>query len=158
MSVLEESYNKIISEIEKRISNPEDLKFIKEKILELSLTFVNTVNDLSNITNKKINQIEKKQKDIEEKMSKVETTINNIESDIYTEEGNFDFEIVCPYCDFEFIEEIDGKTEIPCPNCNNIIELDWNEEIECSGYCSNCHGCEEDFKEEEEQQDNEDDM
>lgn len=49
----------------------------------------------------------------------------------------------------------DEKNEIKCPECNNIIELDWNDEEEdcCSGHCSSCHGCGS-----EEENDDEEDM
>mgnify|MGYP007042768822 CR=1 FL=1 len=84
--------------------------------------------------------------------------INEIETDIYEvedENNNFDFEIVCPYCDYEFTTSIEGRTEIVCPKCNNVIELDWNDDDEddcCAGHCHSCHGCGE-----EEYDDNDDD-
>lgn len=164
MSVLSDNYKKIISEIETQITNPEELEFVKQKISELSMMFMDIIDNLANTADEKIKQIEDKQKEIETKMSKVENTVNEIESDIYTGEEEFDFEIVCPYCNYEFEAEINGKNEIVCPECNNVIELDWNEEDEgCSGHCSSCHGCEEDdFEEEKEednnQEENEDDM
>lgn len=152
MSVFKDDYNRIVSEIEQNITDQEQLKFIKEKISELSMIFLDAIDNLSNVADEKIRQIEEKQKIIEEKMSQVESAVNDIESDIYIDEENYDFEIVCPYCDYEFVTEIDGKNEISCPNCNNIIELDWNDEEDegCTGHCSGCHGCGE--------EDNEDDM
>ena len=159
MSVLSDNYKRIISEIEGKISNPEELEFVKEKVSELSMLFMDIIDSLAERADEKIKQIEEKQKQIEDKMSQVENVVNEIESDIYVEEdGNFDFEIVCPYCNYEFVTEIDGKNEVTCPECNNIIELDWNDEEEsegCSGHCSSCHGCSDDFEDEE---DNEDDM
>ena len=42
---------------------------------------------------------------------------------------DFEFEIVCPYCNYEFIADIDEhEDEILCPECNNPIELDWSED------------------------------
>ena len=41
----------------------------------------------------------------------------------------------------------ENKTEIECPECKNIIELDWSGDLDddhhqgCSGDCSSCHGC-----------------
>ena len=90
-----------------------------------------------------MNQIMQTQQQLEAKMGKMEQIIDNIEKDIYSDEG-FDFEIVCPYCDAEFVvDEDDERTEVKCPNCNNIIELDWTDEEDgCSaGGCSHCHGC-----------------
>ena len=158
MSVLSDNYKRIISEIEEKITNPEDLEFVKEKVSELSVLFMDIIDNLTEKADEKMKQIEEKQKKIEAKMEEVENTINEIESDIYVEEdGNFDFEIVCPYCSHEFVAEINGKSEIQCPECDNIIELDWNDEedADCTGHCSSCHGCSDDFEDEE---DNEDDM
>ena len=92
-----------------------------------------------------IENLEKKQQQIEEKMSKMQNVIDNIEKDIYAEDG-FDFEIVCPYCNYEFIIDVDeNKTEVQCPECNNTIELDWTGDLDdesgCLGDCHGCHGC-----------------
>ncbi len=148
MSVLSDNYKRIITEIEGRITNPEDLEFVKEKMSELSMIFMDIIDNLADKADEKIKQIEEKQKKIEEKMNEVEGAINEIETDIYVEDDqNFDFEIVCPYCDYEFVTSIDGKDEVTCPKCNNVIELDWNDDEEdscCSGHCHSCHGCEED--------------
>lgn len=96
---------------------------------------------------KRIEKLEKTQKELDEKMEKMQQVINNIEKDIYSEEG-FDFEIVCPYCNYEFIIDMDeNKSEIECPECQNIIELDWSGDLEhdedegCTGSCGGCHGC-----------------
>lgn len=54
----------------------------------------------------------------------------------------FKFEFICPFCNTEFSTEVQAKTEITCPKCQNKIELDWNGGEEngcCSGHCSSCH-------------------
>lgn len=156
MSVLSENYKRIISEIEAKITNEEELEFVKEKVSELSMLFMDIIDNLTEKADEKIKQIEEKQKQIETKMKEVESTVNEIESDIYVEEdGNFEFEIVCPYCNNEFVAEINGKTEIACPECNNMIELDWNDEEDegCSGHCGSCHECQEEFEENDEDDD-----
>ena len=64
------------------------------------------------------------------------------------------------YCNYEFIADVDeNKTEIECPECKNMIELDWSGDTEddmdsCSGNCSGCSGCDE----EDPEQDDDDDM
>ena len=76
--------------------------------------------------------------------------LDNIEKDIYAD-GEFDFEIVCPYCDYEFFIDVDeNRTEVTCPECQNVIELDWSGDTDeeennhnCNGSCSGCHGCDE---------------
>lgn len=86
MSVLSDNYKRIVSEIEEKISNPEELEFVKEKVSELSMLFMDIIDSLSEKADEKIKQIEEKQKQIESKMSEVESAVNEIESDIYTEE------------------------------------------------------------------------
>ena len=160
MSVLSDNYKRIVSEIETKLTNPDEVEFVKEKISELSMLFMDIIDGITDKADEKIKQIEEKQRQIEVKMEQVQNAVDEIESDIYTvdeEDGSFDFEIVCPYCDNEFVTEIDGRNEIICPECNNVIELDWNDDEEegCSGHCSSCHGCSDDFEDDEE---NEDDM
>lgn len=95
---------------------------------------------------KEMKEIKENQKIMNEKMEKMQQVIDHIENDIYADEG-FDFEIVCPYCENEFVIEADeDKKEIECPKCKNIIELDWSGDLcgddECSGHCHGCSGCE----------------
>ena len=41
----------------------------------------------------------------------------------------YDIFITCPYCGFEFQTEYDDEIkEIPCPECQEIIEIDWDED------------------------------
>lgn len=96
---------------------------------------------------KEMKEIKENQKEMAEKVSKMQQIIDHIESDIYSDEG-FDFEIVCPYCEHEFVIDADiDKSEIECPECKNAIELDWSGDLEekegCSGHCHGCGGCEE---------------
>ena len=167
MSILKDNYNRIIREIEQTISDEEERKIVKGKVEELASIFIDIIDKLANSTDAKIQEMEEKQKRIEEKMEHMQKMMDEIENDIYlSEEEPFDFEIVCPYCNHEFVVEIqDGvehmKKEIECPECHNMIELDWNEEDEeCMGNCHGCHGCDEDIHEIsiEDEEDNEDDM
>ena len=95
---------------------------------------------------KEMQEIKENQKKMTEKMDKMQKIIDHIESDIYSDDG-FDFEIVCPYCEYEFVVDMDeNKKEIECPECKNIIELDWSGDLEendnCSGgHCNGCSGC-----------------
>lgn len=95
---------------------------------------------------KEMKEIKENQKIMTEKMIKMQQVIDHIESDIYSNE-DFDFEIVCPYCEYEFVIDVDeDRNEVECPKCKNIIELDWSgdlcEDDECSGHCHGCPGCE----------------
>lgn len=145
MSILSDNYKRIVNEIEQKITNPEELEFVKQKVSELSMMFMDAIDNLADRADSKIKQIEEKQKLIEDKMQQVQDAVDEIEGDIYVnDDENFDFEIVCPYCNNEFVTEIDGRNEVICPECNNTIELDWNGEDDdegCNGHCSGCHGC-----------------
>lgn len=107
---------------------------------------LNKIEVLSN----KIYNMEKRQKIIEDKINQICNSISGIENDIYEED--FDFDITCPYCNEQFVADIESKTEIKCPKCQNTIELDWNCGEEggcCSGHCSGCGSkCGESFIEE----------
>lgn len=150
MASLSKSYNQIISEIEGKIKNPQELAFIKGKISELTLVFMDTIDRLV--------ESSEKQERIEQTINQIQKSLKRIEEDIYINDDeeagaygeefigdqmhdndeNYEFEIVCPYCNYEFItgEETNQKDEISCPNCHNIIELDWEEH--CDGECSHC--------------------
>ena len=156
MAKLKEEYEQFLNDIEKNIKNEEDLEYIKNRFDNFFKIVLEQMDKILTVKEDRIEQIEKNHKELVEKMSKMEQIVQNIEKDIYTEDG-FDFEIVCPYCNYEFIIDVDeNKTEIECPECKNIIELDWTGDIDkeenCGGNCSHCSGCE------DEQEDNEDDM
>ena len=161
MSSLNKDYDRIISEIEQSISNEQEREKVKQKIADLSIMFFNLIDNMNTILEEKIAKMEEKQNDIDMKVDDLKKSVDEIEGDIYEEgTGEYDFEIVCPYCNNEFVTDLklmnEEKTEIRCPECNNIIELDWNDDEDegCSGHCGGCHGCSDEYYEEE----NEDDM
>lgn len=151
MGSIKNEYKSFLDDIEKNIKNKEDLEYIKKRLSSFVDVIVEKVDDIANYRKEEIEQLEQRQNEIEEKMSKMQGIIDNIEKDIYSEEG-FDFEIVCPYCENEFIIDVDeNKTEVECPECNNVIELDWTGNVDdepehdgCNGSCHGCHGCGED--------------
>ena len=171
MAKLKKEFKSFLEDIENNLKNQEDLQYVKTRFEK----FVNSIMDEIDMVvadqEDRMNELEENQKQMESKMSKMQEILDNIEKDIYSEDG-FDFEIICPYCDNQFIIDMDeDKTEVECPECNNIIELDWSGEPEddtanCSSGCAGCHGCgtnlennipkEQDSKNEEEN--NDDDM
>lgn len=120
-----------MKQIDEKFSNEEERIFIKEKFSDITMMYLDIIDKLTTIAEMRLDEIEKKQQEIEHKMSNVTDTVEEIENDIY-DEGAFDFEIVCPYCNHEFVTDIDleDKTEIECSECHNIIELDWGSEEE----------------------------
>ena len=104
---------------------------------------------------KEIKQLKEKISELESKLEKVQNIVENIEKDIYFDEELDEQEdtISCPYCDYEVpIYYDENLKEVQCPECNNIIELDWNGSENdyhsgCGGHCSSCGGCGDDDEE-----------
>lgn len=153
MSVLQDKFNAIIAKIEERITDPEELEFVKQQIVDLSMIYMDEINKIMDLSERRVNQVYENQKILEKKMAEIERGMNTIEKELFVED-EYDFEIVCPYCNHEFLTDINSeKKEIECPECHNLIELDWNEEHECSGHCGSCGECgteEDDYEEEAE--------
>ena len=144
MSDLRNRYQTILKEIENNIKDEEERKFVIEKFQELSVVFMDIIDRLTYVTDMKVKQVEEKQKEIETKIGEVQKAVDGIESDIYEDEEPYEFEITCPYCNHEFVADINSETntEVECPECHNVIELDWNGEDECESDCHHCsHGC-----------------
>ncbi len=169
MSEFIKKYDKIIEEIENNIQNEEDLKFVKDKINEISTMFMSMFDNMSKYSESKINDLEESQKNLEQKLNKIQDVVEDMKSDIYdeyNEDEDYEFEIVCPYCNNVFVSNVETNVnqEIECPECHNTIELDWNEEESCNGSCSSCAGCayiesEDDLEDNDEiELDDEDDM
>jgi len=131
MADLSKEYRRIMKQIDERFSNEEERMFIKERFSDITMMYLDIIDKLTSIAEMRLDELEKKQLEIENKMSNVTDTVEEIENDIY-DENAFDFEIVCPYCNHEFVADIDveEKTEMECPECHNIIELDWGSEEE----------------------------
>ena len=133
-------YQEIIDDIESKIKDPELLRFVERKITALTLEYMKTVDGAMEVLYK--------QNKIEENVLKIQEEISNIKSDIYidddiedkTYDNDFEFEIICPYCKYEFVtdESSKNKDSIECPKCNNIIELDWKDD-KCSDSCESCN-------------------
>ena len=160
MSDLQKKLKKIISDLEQNLKNPEDLEYVKTQIYSIYTAFMDEFERLEEKCNTKMEDIIVKCKVLDDRMSEIENSIEKIESDIYIKENEeFDFDVICPYCDTEFsVDFSEGpKESVVCPECENTIELDWNDEHDhegCSGHCHDCGGecdC-------EHEEDNEDDM
>ena len=146
MGLLKNEYKSFLDDIEKNITNKKDLEYVKSRFTSFLDVMIDQMDYIMTYKKDEIEKLEETQKQIEERMSKMQQVIDNIEKDIYSEDG-FDFEIVCPYCNYEFIIDMDeDRTEVTCPECNNIIELDWSGDVVVVdqgwlGHCSGCSGC-----------------
>ena len=147
MGTIKTEYKSFLDDIEKNIKNKEDLEYIKKRFASFLDVMLDQIDNIMDYKKEEIDRLEKTQKQIEEKMSKMQQVIDNIEKDIYDE--GFDFEITCPYCNYEFFIDVDeNRTEVECPECKNMIELDWSGDIDdntdsdvCIGDCHGCSGC-----------------
>ena len=127
MDILKEEYKKFLEDIERKITNKEELEYVKLKFVSFVDKIMDQIENIVDYKEEKFLKLEKEQKQLEDKMQKMQQIIENIEKDIYAEDG-FDFEIICPYCNYEFIIDVDeNKTEIKCPECDNNIRNDSEE-------------------------------
>ena len=162
MPELSDKLKALINEMDERIPEENDREYLKNKTTELFMLFTDKLENVLNYTEQKVSELEEKHKKIEDKMKQVESVVQDIEKDIYLDE-NSDFEIVCPYCNHDFVIELDSlKEEVECPECHNLIELDWeneeDEESNCEGMCSHCHEeCSAKIEEEENEEENKED-
>lgn len=123
---------KFVNDLEKNISNKEELKNVLERTETFFDKIFKELNKYVDDEERKISDIKNKQKkqdkrmdEIESKMEYIDDNIDNIYNDLYEEES--EFRIVCPYCNYEFSADVDENVnEILCPECNNPIELDWS--------------------------------
>lgn len=149
MGILKNEYKSFLDDIEKNIKDKEDLEYIKGRFASFLDVVLDQMDYIMDYKKEEIEKLEETQNKLTLQISQMQQVIDNIEKDIYAEDG-FDFEIVCPYCNYEFIIDVDeNKTEIECPECQNIIELDWSGDVDgedkgCSGNCHGCHDCDED--------------
>ena len=163
MARISEEYLKILEDLNKNIKDEEERKYVVKKFSEMSALYLDVIDRISEMGTKRVEELEDYQGKLEKKISKLADSVNLIKNDIY-EEDSYDFEIVCPYCNHEFVADINSEenAEVECPECHNIIELDWNEEEGCGGYCSHCDGCgdeeDDDDDSEHDENDNDEDM
>lgn len=162
MGDLQKNFKKIINDLEQNIQNKEDLDYIKTQIFNISNLFLDELDKMADLNMNRMNTLIERYKEMSDRMNKIEATMNHIEKDIYLDEEPYEFEIICPYCNTEFFTDLtsDSKNEVTCPECNNVIELDWNEEEHehsCTGSCGHCgsHTC--GHEDEEDELDEEDD-
>ena len=130
MTDLKKRFNNILQNIEKNVTNKQDLDYIKTQVYNISLLFLDELDKLAEINLNRLNTMVDREKELEAKIESMEKIIDKLEKEVYSSDEDSDFEIVCPYCNSEFIEDFSNgiKYEVRCPECDNVIELDWNEE------------------------------
>lgn len=145
MTNLNVKFKKILKDLEENIHNKEDLEYVKVQIFNLYNLFFEEMTKLEEMENEKTAVIASRQATMEEQIENLQDKLKCIESELYIED-DCDFSITCPYCNNEFLVENDElKDEVICPECSNVIELDWGDECDddCGHDCSHCHHDEE---------------
>ena len=82
MSKISDEYLKIMKDIETHISNEEEKDYIKKKIAELSSLYLELIDRVTDISEKRIDDLEEEQDELNEKISKMSETLNLIKKDI----------------------------------------------------------------------------
>ena len=132
MANLKKKFNEILDDLEKNITNKEDLDYIKSQVYNVSILFLDEVDKLTELSLDRLNVMIDREKELSRKIAKMEKIINHLEKEVFVPQ-ECDFEIVCPYCNTEFVEEFTKgmEDEVKCPECGNVIEIDWHENGEC---------------------------
>ena len=117
--MLDKRYNEVIEELNKNMESESDSQYAKMVITELTLMYLDEVNKLEKAYEKKIQLCNLR-------LAELEQRIEGLENYIFDEEDDGSVCISCPYCNADII--LDSSTpedEIECPECKNMIELDW---------------------------------
>ena len=120
--MLNNKFKEVIKNLEENIENKKDLAYAKSQLTELSMQYLEEIEKLEASYKKKIIMFEKRLEGLEMAMQRLD---NELFQDENEEETDLE-PIKCPYCNTNFFIEFDeSKKEIKCPDCKNIIELDW---------------------------------
>ena len=121
--MLNSKFKEVIKNLEENIETQKDLDYAKAQITELTMEYLEKLTKIEDTCNQKIAICENR-------LNNVELTIQRMENELFQEselDDETDLEpIKCPYCNSNFFIEFDSsKKEIRCPDCKNMIELDW---------------------------------
>jgi len=112
MSGLSEKINSILKDIDNNINNPKEAEYVKSKVMDLTTTFIEYMDNMIGLQSNQ-DQLEKKLKKIQKKVSQIEEDIYmDMDDDCsddcectscHGEDDSCEFEISCPYCGDAFI-------------------------------------------------------
>ena len=147
---LKKEMNNFFKDLDENIKDKEELLYVKQRTSDLVDFMAGEIEKIMDYKEDKLNALIKKQEQADRLIQELNDKMDNVYEDIYDEVQEENFTISCPYCNYEFDAEIDEDfNEIRCPECGNLIELDWNGNPNddqdkgngCSGGCSHCDGC-----------------
>ena len=145
---LKKEMKSFLKDLDANVKDEQDLIYVKTRTAKLLDIMMDEIDNLITFKEERLNAIIKKQEKEDAKIKELQEKLENVYQDIY--ECDEDFSVKCPYCGNEFDVWVDDENlnEIKCPECSNIIELDWggnpDDDIDngCGGNCSGCQGCE----------------
>lgn len=121
--MLRNKFKEVIKNLEGNMESKKDLAFAKSQVTELTMVYLDELEKLESIYKQKVAMCEHRLDGLEIAMQRLD---NEIFQDNDEEEETDLEQIQCPYCNINFFIEFDeSKKEIKCPDCKNIIELDW---------------------------------
>ena len=144
MTNINVKFKKILKNIEENVKDKEDVEYVKVQIFELYNILLEEITRIEELADDKISNLEAVELHMEERLVRLENELKEIQKDIYALDEDSEFAIICPYCNNEFVLDGDElKDEVNCPECSNIIELDWGEDNDggCDECGEGCHGC-----------------
>ena len=121
--MLNNKFKEVIKNLEGNIENKKDLIYIKSQITELTMEYLDELQKLETLYKQKIVMFENRLDGLEDAMQRLDNEVFQDDEDF----EDTDLEpIKCPYCNTNFFIEFDeSRKEMKCPDCKNIIELDW---------------------------------
>ena len=75
MSKLQVDFNAIIAKIEERITDEELLNFLKQQIADISMLYINELNKVMDLSERRVNQVVENQRVLEKKQQEFHNTI-----------------------------------------------------------------------------------
>lgn len=116
--MLGNKFKEVIANLEKHLKNKDDLDYAKKQITELTMSYLNELEKIEQNYDFKISRCTERIDELENAVEKINEENSYEEIDVEP--------ITCPYCNSKFLIEYDNKQkEIKCPDCKNIIVLDW---------------------------------
>lgn len=115
--MLDKKYNEVIEDLKNNMVSPVDSEYARKVITDLTITYLDELNKIEKSYEQKIKICNSRLEELEER-------IMSLEEEIF--EGEDYPSIVCPYCNATILlDSLTQDKEIECPECNNMIELDW---------------------------------
>ena len=121
--MLNNKFKEVIKNLEGNIENKKDLIYIKSQITELTMEYLDELQKLETLYKQKIAMFESRLDGLEDAMQRLDNEVFQDDEDF----EDTDLEpIKCPYCNTNFFIDFDESIkEMKCPDCKNVIELDW---------------------------------